>query len=108
RDAEMTGGQRRRRMHELAVEMHFPRVRRVDAGENFAERALARAVLTHQRMATAPFHCEAHAIQREHAGEPLRDPVEFQEWHFLPISAATSPSFWRMLRGCSWSQGRVR
>jgi hypothetical protein len=80
-DAEFAGHQRSRRMDDLAVEADLAAVGGVHAGEDFAERALARAVLADERVAGAALHSEAHPVEREHAGEALGDAVELEEGH---------------------------
>ncbi len=50
-----------------------PVVRRVNAREDLAERALARAVLAAERVARARGDLEADVVQRDDAGKALRD-----------------------------------
>ena len=81
RDAELSGHERVGRVNRLSIELDFAFVGGVNAGENLAERAFARAVFTNERMATTVVDGEADVIERQHAGESLRDLVEGEEGH---------------------------
>src|SRR4029453_14163072 len=71
-----------------AVEQHLARVGGMDAGEQLAERALARAVLATERVAGAGVHVEADALEGDHAREALADALEAdQRWHTYLFTA---------------------
>src|ERR1700681_115469 len=81
RDAELARRERVESANELAPQMDLALVSDINAGENFAQRALPRAILTNQRMATAAFDFEADPVQRQHSGKTLRYAVENKESH---------------------------
>ena len=54
RDAQMPGDQGIGGMDQTAVEVDFPGIRGVDTGQDFAERAFARAVFTHEACGSCP------------------------------------------------------
>ena len=82
------------RVNRFAVQVNLALVRDVNAGEDFAERAFARAVLTHERVATAARDVEAHAVQREHTGKAFGDVTKRYKAH----PANGSPSVCEKLR----------
>ena len=69
----------------LAVQEDLPAVLGVDAEEALHQRGFARAVLAHQRMDRAPFHCQRDMIQGFDAGEGFRDVLHLQQDILLHI-----------------------
>jgi hypothetical protein len=51
----------------------------VDAGNDFHQRGLARAVLAHQGMHGARAQLEADVVECDHAREALADSVDLQQ-----------------------------
>ena len=51
------------------------------SGENFPQRAFARAVLPDEGVAGPALHGETHPVERKHAGEAFGDPAEFKKRH---------------------------
>jgi len=51
---------------------------RIDAGQDFHQRRLARAVLADKRMKLAFFQSETHTVKRFCAGEFLDDVLHFE------------------------------
>ena len=73
------GGERLLRAGEadrLAEDDDAAAVRRVDAAQDLAERALAGAVLAAERVARPGGDLEADVVEREHAGKPPGDVLE--------------------------------
>jgi len=64
-----------------AVHQDLAGVRLVQPGEDVHERALARAVLTEQRMDLARAHVEVDGVVGEDAGEGLDDAVRLERRH---------------------------
>ena len=73
-----------------SVEEHPTSVRRVNAGDYPAERRLARAVLSDDRVDAAPDR-ERYVIERTDASEVLRDALELEVGHVVR-SGIASPS----------------
>ena len=80
-DAQLAGDERIGGMNSIAREVDFTFVGCADSRENFTKRALARAVLADQRVATAALDIDAHAVERQHAWETLGDFMEGKEAH---------------------------
>src|SRR5262249_12841164 len=80
-DAQPAGSQRRGGMDGLAVEKDLAFVSHIDAGEDFAERAFAGAILADQRVATTARDIEADAVQGQHARETLGDAAKGDKAH---------------------------
>jgi hypothetical protein len=81
RDSKLPRDERVGRMNRFTVEKEFSSIRCVNSGKNFAQSAFTRAILADERVASAPLNFEAHAVQREHAGEAFGDVVERQKGH---------------------------
>ena len=64
RDAELAGGERRSGRDCAALEQNLAGIRRVNAGKNFPERALAGAVFTDERVARAALDGERNLVER--------------------------------------------
>ena len=60
-------------VHHLAVDQDLARIRMHQAVEDVHQRALARAVLSDQRVDLAPRDAEVHLVVGEHAGKLLGD-----------------------------------
>ena len=80
-DTELAGDERIGRMNRGAVQADFALVRHVDAREDFAQSALAGAVLADERVTTAALDLETHSIQRQHAGEAFSKVVKSEKRH---------------------------
>ncbi len=76
RDAEPSRGQRARRANRPPVQMDFTPIRDINTGENFAEGAFTRPVLSDQRVTTAALDLKTNSIQRQDARETLGYAVE--------------------------------
>src|SRR5256886_11220558 len=74
-DAELLRRSRRGNVHLRAAQADPPGVPAVDAGEDFHERRLTRAVLPAERVDFAPAKLKAAAAERLDAGEVLADPA---------------------------------
>ena len=61
------------KLHDAPVDRDLARVGLLDAGQQLAERALARAVLAAQRVTRAAAHVEADVLERARPGEALAD-----------------------------------
>jgi hypothetical protein len=72
-DSARHGVARRSERPPPAVYNDLSRVRCVHPGQDFAERALPRAVLSEQGMALTRADREAHVAERRNAGKILRD-----------------------------------
>jgi hypothetical protein len=73
------GGDRVARVGEAdrsAVDLDGPLVRPLHAVQDLHQRRLAGAVLPHDRVHLAGAHGEVDVAVGDHAGEPLRDPLE--------------------------------
>ena len=81
RDAKLARRQWVGWTNHFALEVNLPGVGGANAGEDFAERAFARAVLADERVAPAAIDFKAHAIEREHAGKTLGDLIEREKGH---------------------------
>ena len=64
----------------LPVELDLAGVREVDAGQDLHERALAGAVLAHQRMDLAGEQAEVDRVQRPGVTEQLVDATHLEDW----------------------------
>ena len=80
-DAQLPRGKRRGRVDGLAIDEDFAVVSGVNARENFAERALARAVFANERVARAAFNFKADTVQGMNAGEAFRNVFECEIGH---------------------------
>src|SRR5579872_3675207 len=80
-DSEPASRERVRGVNGLAVQMNATLVAGVNAGQDFSQRALARAIFPNKRMATAALNLKADAVQRQHARETLGDILEGDETH---------------------------
>ena len=81
RDAELPRAERVGGVDGIAFEAKFAAVRVVNTGEDLSERALSGTVFTHESVALAALDREAHVVQRQHAGEALRDVAEGEVGH---------------------------
>src|SRR5882724_3904241 len=68
-------------MNHLSVQTNFTLISLIDAGKNFAQCTLARAILTDKRMAAPPFDLKAHFIQSKDPGEMLGEGMEGEKGH---------------------------
>ena len=68
-----------RELHRLAAQHDLALVRRVDAGEDLHQRALAGAVLADQPVDLARQQLEIDAVERGRAAEALGDAAERQD-----------------------------
>ena len=66
------------------LELDLARVARVDAGEHLHQRALAGAVLAHQRMNLAREQAEVDRVQRPDAAERLVDAAHLENAVLMP------------------------
>ncbi len=62
------------------LEQNPPLRSRKHPGENLHERTLPRPILPHHRMEFAGQHIKTHILQSGHAGEPLGDVFDGDEW----------------------------
>ena len=82
---------RRAEMHVLAVDLHLAFVGAMDAGDNFHQRALARAVLAGEAMNLAGKQRKVDASKRLDAAKRLRDAGQFQQrWRHRRASQGRS------------------
>src|SRR5205823_7690444 len=58
----------------------------LDAGQDFSQRALARAVLANERVATAAVNFKTDAVERQDAGEMFGDVFEGEKGHLKHIT----------------------
>ena len=79
RDSELGRTSHRVDADRLAIEHEATFVGCLDAREDLHERALARAILTNQGQDLARMQLEVHVLQRDHAGEALRDGFDSQQ-----------------------------
>ncbi len=77
-DAGVDGGLRARETVLDAVEAQRSGFRNVDARQHLEQRRLACPVLAHEAVHFTGPHVQRHAVERAHAGEADRDPVEFE------------------------------
>ncbi len=73
------GGARGTEPAHPAFEFDLPGIRPIEAAQDFAQGALARAVFPHQGMAGARGHLEAHVPQSHDAGKLLAHPAKDDE-----------------------------
>ena len=66
----------------VAFEVDLARVDRVDAGDGFDQRRLARAVVTDEGHHLAPPHLEIDVRERLHGAEGLGDAAKLEDWGF--------------------------
>jgi hypothetical protein len=78
-DAELPRVTHAPQRHRAAIDENRARVGEVGAAEHLHERALAGAVLAHQREHLAAAQRQRHFLQRRHAGKPLGDPPHLEQ-----------------------------
>ncbi len=88
RDPGLLRGQGRFKHNRLAAQADFPGVGLVDAGDDFHQGRLARAVLAHQRQHRARAHTQLYIGQGDDAGKAFADVEDFQQVRVLPAPAA--------------------
>src|SRR5262249_14590597 len=72
---------RRMDAHRLSINADRPRIRAVNPRQRLAQRRLARAVFSHQRMTGPLLDGDRNIRQRHHATEGLGDVLNFDERH---------------------------
>ena len=77
-DADFMRRFRRRELNRNSLVEDFPLIRLIDAGHDFDQRGLPRAVFAHQRGHFAWPEIELHVLKGAHAGEYLGDPMKLQ------------------------------
>src|ERR1043166_3755267 len=88
-DAELFRGLGRMRMDFGPVQAHRPAVARIDARQHLDQRALARAILAHQRVHLAAPDREVHPLQRSDPRKRLGQTANLQQRLLVNLHAAS-------------------
>ena len=100
-DSVLDRGLGRAQVDRSAVEQDPPLVRRVEPVEDVHQRRLAGAVLPEERVHFARQQIEVDVVVGEHSREPLRDPLEREDW----CLSHAGRSYADRPRPCEW-EGR--